>query len=107
MNLTASHHNDSLLILKWDPPLDRGGRQEVMYGVKCEKVAEAGRQWEACGDDVVFLPNSSGLTNTTVSITRLNPQSDYRLSVQAWNDISNLRGPPASSTATVTIHRCM
>ncbi|XP_034712606.1 tyrosine-protein kinase receptor TYRO3 isoform X2 [Etheostoma cragini] len=105
VNLTAHHHNDSVLIMTWDPPHDRGGRQEVKYYIKCEKEAEAGSRWEACGDDVVFLPASGGLTNTSVSITDLNPQRDYRLSVQAWNDISTLRGAPLSSTATVTMHR--
>ncbi|XP_031146475.1 tyrosine-protein kinase receptor TYRO3 isoform X2 [Sander lucioperca] len=105
VNLTAHHHNDSVLIMTWDPPHDRGGRREVKYYIKCEKKAEAGSRWEACGDDVVFLPASGGLTNTSVSITELNPQHDYRLSVQAWNDISTLPGAPLSSTATVTMHR--
>ncbi|XP_008301330.1 tyrosine-protein kinase Mer [Stegastes partitus] len=105
VNLTAHHHNDSVVTVTWDPPHDRGGRQEVTYRVKCEKEAEAGRQWEECGDDVVFLLNSAELTNTSVSIMGLNPQRDYRLSVQAWNDISTLQGAPHLSTAAITIHR--
>ncbi|XP_037615569.1 tyrosine-protein kinase receptor TYRO3 [Sebastes umbrosus] len=105
VNLTANHLNDSVLIMTWDPPHDRGGRQEVKYSIKCERGADSGHQWEACRDDVVFLPDSAGLTDTSVSITELDPQRDYRLSVQAWNDISTLRGAPPSSTATVTMHR--
>lgn len=107
VNVKARHHDDSVLIVSWDSPHDLGGRQEVMYRVKCEKKAEAGSQWGSCEDDVVFLPDSIGLTNTSVSITGLNPKSDYRLSVQAWNYIPTLQGAPTSSTATVTIHRCM
>ncbi|XP_039677411.1 tyrosine-protein kinase receptor TYRO3 isoform X2 [Perca fluviatilis] len=105
VNLTAHHHNDSVLIMTWDPPHDWGGRREVKYYIKCEREAEAGSRWEACGDDVVILPVSRGLTDTSVSITELNPQRDYRFSVQAWNDISTLGGAPLSSTATVTMHR--
>ncbi|KAJ4936989.1 hypothetical protein JOQ06_001573 [Pogonophryne albipinna] len=105
VNLTARHHNDSVLMVTWDPPFDRGGRQEVMYGIKCEKEVESSRQWQACGDTVVFLPDSAGLTNTSVTVTELSPQHGYRLSVQAWNDASTLGGAPPSSTATVTIHR--
>ncbi|XP_023279570.1 tyrosine-protein kinase receptor TYRO3-like [Seriola lalandi dorsalis] len=105
VNLTAHHHNDSVLTVTWDPPLDRGGRQEVMYHVRCEKEAEAGSGWEACGGGVMFLPDSRGLTNTSVSITGVNPHSGYRLSVQASNDISSLQGATLASTATVTIHR--
>ncbi|KAF3697469.1 Tyrosine-protein kinase receptor TYRO3 [Channa argus] len=105
VNLTAHHHNDSVLILTWEPPHDLGGRKEVKYRVNCETKSEAGSKWEACGEDVILLPNSSGLTNTSVSISGLNPQHDYRLSVQAWNEVSILLGAPPSSTATVTIHR--
>ncbi|KAM7365894.1 hypothetical protein PAMP_015375 [Pampus punctatissimus] len=105
VNVTAHLHNDSVLIVTWDPPHDHGGRQEVVYRIKCEKKAEARSQWEACRDNVVFLPDSTGLTNTSVSITGLNPQNDYRLSVQAWNDISTLQGASPLSTATVTLHR--
>ncbi|XP_034413433.1 tyrosine-protein kinase receptor TYRO3 isoform X2 [Cyclopterus lumpus] len=105
VNLTAYHHNDSVLMVTWDPPHDRGGRQEVTYCIKCEREADSGRRWEACGDEVVFLPDSAGLTNTSVSITELKPQHDYRLSVQARNDISTLRGAQPSSTTTVTVHR--
>ncbi|XP_051285550.1 tyrosine-protein kinase receptor TYRO3 isoform X2 [Dicentrarchus labrax] len=105
VNLTAHHHNDSVLILMWDPPHDWGGRQEVVYRAKCEKKTASGSQWGSCGNDVVILPDSAGLTNTSVSITGLNPQCDYRLSVHAWNDVSTLQGAPHLSTATVTIHR--
>ncbi|XP_069015131.1 ephrin type-A receptor 2 [Embiotoca jacksoni] len=105
VNLTTFHYNDSVLMVTWDPPYDRGGRQEIKYSVKCEKEAGAGNQWEACVNDVVFLPEPSALTHTSVNIMGLNPQDDYRLSVQAWNDISALQGKPHASTAVVTIHR--
>ncbi|KAM9827335.1 ephrin type-A receptor 7 [Neosynchiropus ocellatus] len=48
VNLTTSHRNSSLLSLTWDPPHDRGGRQEVTYRVKCER--SAGAPWQACGE---------------------------------------------------------
>ncbi|XP_075943295.1 ephrin type-A receptor 3 isoform X1 [Anarhichas minor] len=105
VNLMAYHHNESVLMMTWDPPHDWGGRQEVQYCIKCEREADSGRRWEACGDDVVFLPDSAGLIYTSVSITELNSQRSYRLSVQAQNDVSTLRGVPPSSSATVTIHR--
>ncbi|XP_070711215.1 tyrosine-protein kinase receptor TYRO3 [Pempheris klunzingeri] len=105
VNLTVRHQNDSVLIVMWDPPHDWGGRPEVTYRIKCEKEAEAGSQWGPCGDDVLVPPGSAALTGPPVSITGLSPQHDYRLSVQAWNDISSLQGAPPLSTATVTIHR--
>nr|XP_046236325.1 tyrosine-protein kinase receptor UFO [Scatophagus argus] len=105
VNLTVRHHNDSVLIVTWDPPHDWGGRPQVKYRLKCEKEAEVGSRWGLCGEDVAVLTDSDGLISTSVSITGLNPHRDYRLSVQAWNDISTLQGAPPTSTATVTIHR--
>ncbi|KAG7496404.1 tyrosine-protein kinase receptor TYRO3-like isoform X1 [Solea senegalensis] len=105
VNLTAHHHNDSALMVLWDPPLDWGGRQELTYHVKCEEAAETGSRWQLCGDRVDFLPDSSELTSTSVSIIGVNPHHDYRLSVQAWNDISSLQEAQQASTATLTIHR--
>lgn len=108
VNLTAHWHNDSTLILQWDPPHDRGGRPEVMYSIKClEKVGQAGGVWTACGEEVVFLPASLWPTNTTAGVTGLNPHRDYQMSVNAWNALAIHQGASASSTATVTIHRCM
>ncbi|KAM9424619.1 tyrosine-protein kinase receptor TYRO3 isoform 2-T2 [Pholidichthys leucotaenia] len=105
MNLMSHHHNDSVLMVSWDPPHERGGRPELEYNVTCEQKPEVGSQWEACGDGVVFLPGSAGLVNTSVSVVGLNPQHDYRLSVQAWNDISAIQRAPHVSSAVVTVHR--
>ncbi|XP_040037545.1 ephrin type-A receptor 3 isoform X2 [Gasterosteus aculeatus] len=105
VNLTVYYPNVSVLMVTWDPPQDWGGRHEIKYSIKCEWEADSGHRWKACGDDVIFLPYSAGLTNTSVSITEVNPQLNYRLTVQAQNDLSDLRGTLASSTATITIHR--
>ncbi|XP_054914611.1 tyrosine-protein kinase receptor UFO [Poeciliopsis prolifica] len=105
LNLTASPVNDSVLVLTWGGPHDRGGGTEVKYQVKCEKAAEMGSQWEPCGNQVLFLPDSDGLNDTSVTVLGLNHQHDYRLSVQAWNHISSLQPASHSSTATVVIYR--
>lgn len=104
LNLNAHHHNDSVLVLTWDPPHEFGGRQEMTYSVKCETQKQDGGQWGACEDSVVYLPDSN-LTATSVNLTGINPYQDYRLSVQAQNDLSILHEASLSSTATVTIHR--
>lgn len=103
VNINANPYNDSVLILTWDPPLNWGGRLEMSYRVLCER--QDGGQWKACNDTVYVLPTSNNLTSTSVNLTGVSPYQDYRLSVQARNDISNLQGASHSSTATVTIHR--
>lgn len=105
VNVTVLRHNDSALTLQWEPPRDRGGREEVTYGVTClEKEAEAVVAWGACGEEVVFP--SAGLSRTSVGVTGLNPRRDYTLNVQARNALSTQQGASPSSSASVTIHRC-
>ncbi|XP_072315532.1 tyrosine-protein kinase receptor TYRO3 [Eucyclogobius newberryi] len=101
VNVTAHQHNDSVLFLTWDPPLDGGGRPEMSYLVQCETRGQNGGQWKTC--DGVRFPLD--LTSTSVNLTGMNPYQDYRLSVQARNNISILQGAPFSSIATVTINR--
>ncbi|XP_041840769.1 tyrosine-protein kinase Mer isoform X2 [Melanotaenia boesemani] len=105
VNLTAWYHNSSVLTVMWDPPHDLGGRKEVKYRVTCERKTEASSRWKECGNNVVFLQDSEELTNKEVNIVGLNPWCDYRVSVQAWNDISTLQEESHPSTATIVIHR--
>ncbi|TNM93427.1 hypothetical protein fugu_001603 [Takifugu bimaculatus] len=105
VNLRTHWFNDSVLTLRWDPPHDWGGREEMNYRVQCEQEEEAGGQWGPCSDETVILPDPTGLNGTSVNISGLCPRSNFRLSVQAWNSISTLQGAPPSSTATVTIHK--
>lgn len=98
-----------MLLVTWDPPDDLGGRPEVTYRARCEEQQQQkppGR-WLPCGNQVQVLPNWAGLNGTRVAVTGLNPHHDYRLTVQACNDISHLWGAAAAaSSAAVAIHRC-
>lgn len=99
-----------MLLVTWDPPDDLGGRSEVMYRTRCDEQQrqDTPGRWLPCGSQVAVLPNWAGLNSTRVAITGLNPQHDYRLMVQACNDISPLLGAAgaASSTANIAVHRC-
>ena len=78
-----------------------------MYDVECsEREGGTDGQWAVCGEAVIFLPASAGLTVTAVNLTWVSPWSDYRLSVQARNYVSFHQGAAASSTASIIIHRC-
>ncbi|XP_041638429.1 tyrosine-protein kinase receptor UFO-like [Cheilinus undulatus] len=104
LNLSIVHLNDSELLLTWDTPHDLGGRQEVMYDITCEQEVKSRGQRQSCGQEVVFLPSSVALNNTWVRIFRLDPNGDYRLSVRAWNHVSDQQGALLSSS-TLTLHR--
>ncbi|XP_061090730.1 ephrin type-B receptor 3 isoform X1 [Conger conger] len=97
--------SDSSLELRWDPPFDLGGRAEVWYDVQCwETEQDSGEEWQPCGDAVRFYPNRRKLSDTAVSVTGVDPRTDYRLSVEAANAISAVQGR-AGSAESVNIHR--
>lgn len=107
-NLTALYHNSSTLLVTWEPPDDLGGRPEVTYRTRCEEQQqEFPGRWLPCRNQVEALPNWTGISRTRVAVTGIDPQHDYRVTVQACNDLSDLWGAAASaSSATVAIHRC-
>ncbi|CAJ1086437.1 tyrosine-protein kinase receptor TYRO3-like isoform X1 [Xyrichtys novacula] len=98
-------HQEDLVLLSWDPPLDQGGRKEVMYDVSCEELVDDGGPWINCRQEVVFSPNTTGLTRTSVNISGLDPKTNYRLSVRAWNQVSGLQKVPPPSTTSISLNR--
>lgn len=104
VNLTLRHFNQSALTLSWEPPQDRGGRQEVTYDVRCEWEEEAGGRWEPCPGRTQVLPAAAGLSGTAVSVSGLRPRSSYRLWVRAQNSVSGLPGTPPPAATAITIH---
>ncbi|KAL0970430.1 hypothetical protein UPYG_G00241840 [Umbra pygmaea] len=107
VNVAVHHLNDSILTLDWDPPIDLGGRQEVTYEVEClERDGDTDSQWKACGEAVILLPDSAGLTVREVNLTGVSPWFDYRLLVRASNNLSFHQGEASLvSVASVTINR--
>lgn len=78
----------------------------MSYGVQCEWQQEAGGRWGPCPGETIVLPEPAGLNGTCVSVSGLSPQSSYRLSVRAWNNLSGLPGAPRPATATIIVHKC-
>uniref|UniRef100_A0A1A8F798 receptor protein-tyrosine kinase n=1 Tax=Nothobranchius korthausae TaxID=1143690 RepID=A0A1A8F798_9TELE len=78
----------STLILDWSPPSDSGGRVDLTYSVGCRRCV--GRQCEACGASVGFVPQQAGLTDRTVTVVNLLPNTNYTFTVEALNGVSEL-----------------
>ncbi|XP_046904833.1 tyrosine-protein kinase receptor TYRO3 isoform X2 [Hypomesus transpacificus] len=103
VNVTVQRLKNSTLSLRWGPPHDTGGRQEMKYDVHCqEKEGDTVGLWKKCVD--LFLSASTGLTTTEVNLTGVNPNYDYQLSVRAWNEVS-VHQPSEANLASVVIHR--
>uniref|UniRef100_A0A671SCU1 receptor protein-tyrosine kinase n=1 Tax=Sinocyclocheilus anshuiensis TaxID=1608454 RepID=A0A671SCU1_9TELE len=84
----------STLILEWAAPNDSGGRGYLTYSIGCRRCVGPPRapqvQCEPCGASVGFVPQQSGLTECTVTIVSLLPNSNYSFSVEARNGVSEL-----------------
>ncbi|KAM9340525.1 ephrin type-A receptor 10 [Symphorus nematophorus] len=78
----------STLILEWAAPSDTGGRADLTYSVGCRRCI--GRQCEPCGASVGFVPQQVGLTERTVTVVNLLPNTNYTFSVEALNGVSEL-----------------
>nr|XP_029519499.1 LOW QUALITY PROTEIN: ephrin type-A receptor 7-like [Oncorhynchus nerka] len=78
----------STLILEWGAPMDTGGRGDLTYSVGCRRCV--GLQCEPCGASVGFMPQQSGVTERTVTVVNLMANSNYTLTVEALNGVSEL-----------------
>ncbi|KAM7384555.1 hypothetical protein PAMA_011761 [Pampus argenteus] len=78
----------STLILEWAAPSDTGGRVDLTYSVGCRRCV--GRQCEPCGAIVGFVPQQVGLTERTVTVVNLLPNTNYTFTVEALNGVSEL-----------------
>lgn len=78
----------STLILEWAAPSDTGGRVDLTYSVGCRRCT--GRLCEPCGASVGFVPQQVGLTERTVTVVNLLPNTNYTFTVEALNGVSEL-----------------
>nr|XP_023831465.1 ephrin type-A receptor 7-like [Salvelinus alpinus] len=78
----------STMILEWSAPTDTGGRGDLTYSVGCRRCV--GLQCEPCGASVGFMPQQSGLTERAVTVVNLMANSNYTLTVEALNGVSEL-----------------
>ncbi|XP_034016095.1 ephrin type-A receptor 7 [Thalassophryne amazonica] len=78
----------STLIFDWTAPSDTGGRTDLTYSVRCRRCV--GKQCEPCGPSVGFVPQQVGLTERTVTVVNLLPNTNYTFTVEALNGVSEL-----------------
>ncbi|XP_022434657.1 ephrin type-A receptor 1 isoform X1 [Delphinapterus leucas] len=95
------------LSLRWEPPVDLGGREDVRYDVGCSQCREAaldGEPCQPCGGSVRFSPGPSGLTTAAVCVDGLEPDANYTFNVEAQNGVSELgASKPASASLSINM----
>ncbi|NXY16787.1 EPHA8 protein, partial [Atrichornis clamosus] len=89
VNLISSVNGTSVT-LEWGPPLDKGGRADVVYNVRCRRCAGAAGPCEACGSGIRFVPQQMSLVQGALTVTNLLAHTNYSFWVEAVNGVSDL-----------------
>ena len=79
-------------MLSWTPPKNLGGRQDVVYRITCD----------ACSYGVTYIPNTERFNETKITISGLNPVSQYNFKVYAENGVTIKAGEPEYLEIAVT-----
>ncbi|KAM6967699.1 ephrin type-B receptor 5 [Aplochiton taeniatus] len=98
---------DGGVSLRWRPPVDMGGRNEVWYGVVCRICPSAtftnAASCSWCGESVTYTPSQTSLKQTKVTLNNLLTRVTYLIQVQAINDVSSLSPfPPRFASINFT-----
>nr|XP_022907216.1 ephrin type-B receptor 1-B-like isoform X7 [Onthophagus taurus] len=93
-NLTLNFVDQSTVMLSWNPPENLGGRNDIVYRVKCD----------ACAAGIVqYTPNMEIFNDTKVTVQGLNAVTTYRFQVFAENGVSHMtKKQPEFADITVT-----
>ncbi|KAJ8008636.1 hypothetical protein DPEC_G00106930 [Dallia pectoralis] len=101
--------NDTMVTLEWSEPLEHGGRDDLTYSIGCV-LCSPSQQGVClpCGEGVSYVPSQRGLSQRRVVIRGLHPHTNYTLSVQSENGVSQLSlSEPAVERVNITTSRDM
>ncbi len=90
---SISNVNETSVFLEWSAPEETGGRKDVRYNIVCSKISTDSGQYEPCGNHVRYLPQRTGLKNTSVMVMDLLAHTNYSFEVEAVNGVSELTVP--------------
>ncbi|MEQ2182418.1 Ephrin type-B receptor 2, partial [Goodea atripinnis] len=98
--------NETSVKLEWSPPLESGGREDVVYNIICKSCDNRRGSCTRCGDNVQFVPRQLGLTDTSVHISDLLAHTQYTFEIQVVNGVSD-QSPysPQYTSANITTNQ--
>uniref|UniRef100_A0A8D2IUB8 receptor protein-tyrosine kinase n=1 Tax=Varanus komodoensis TaxID=61221 RepID=A0A8D2IUB8_VARKO len=97
-----SNVNETSVFLEWIPPADTGGRKDVSYYIACKQCNSHLGLCGACGSRVRYLPQQSGLKNTSVMMADLLAHTNYTFEIEAVNGVSD-QSPAARQFVSVNV----
>lgn len=91
--------------LRWTPPQDTGGRQDIVYSVTCKQCWPESGECGPCEASVQYSEPPDALTRTSVTVSDLEPHMNYTFTVEARNGVSSLVTSRSFRTASVSINQ--
>uniref|UniRef100_A0A452RI15 Ephrin type-A receptor 2 n=1 Tax=Ursus americanus TaxID=9643 RepID=A0A452RI15_URSAM len=91
--------------LRWTPPQDSGGRDDIVYSVTCEQCWPESGECGPCEASVRYSEPPHALTHTSVTVSDLEPHMNYTFAVEARNGVSGLVASRSFRTASVSINQ--
>ncbi|XP_023421511.2 ephrin type-A receptor 2 [Cavia porcellus] len=91
--------------LRWTPPQDTGGREDIVYRVTCEQCWPESGECGPCEASVRYSEPPHALTRTSVTVSDLEPHMNYTFAVEARNGVSGLVTSRSFRTASVSINQ--
>ncbi|NWH70456.1 EPHA2 protein, partial [Piaya cayana] len=91
--------------LRWGPPADTGGREDVAYSISCEQCWPESGECRPCDGGVRYSQPPRGLVATTVTVTDLEPHVNYTFSVEARNGVSPYSSQRSVATTTISVNQ--
>ncbi|KAF6108562.1 EPH receptor A2 [Phyllostomus discolor] len=91
--------------LRWTPPLDNGGREDISYKVTCDQCLPESGECRPCEASVSYSEPPDMLTRTSVTVSDLEPHMNYTFAVEARNGVSDLVASRSIRTASVSINQ--
>ncbi|KAM8791316.1 ephrin type-A receptor 2 [Rhynchonycteris naso] len=91
--------------LRWGPPQDNGGREDITYKVTCEQCLPETGECRPCEDSVRYSESPNMLTGTSVTVSDLEPHMNYTFAIEARNGVSDMVASRSFRSASVSINQ--
>ncbi|XP_032057551.1 ephrin type-A receptor 2 [Aythya fuligula] len=91
--------------LRWSPPADTGGRQDVTYSVTCEQCWPESGECRPCDGGIRYSQPPRGLVGTGVTVTDLEPHVNYTFTVEARNGVSAFSTHRSVAAASISVNQ--
>uniref|UniRef100_H3AUH1 receptor protein-tyrosine kinase n=1 Tax=Latimeria chalumnae TaxID=7897 RepID=H3AUH1_LATCH len=93
------------VLLRWAPPNDTGGRNDITYSVVCEQCSLETRSCKPCESNVRYSAIPVDLKETMVTVFDLEAHMNYTFSVEARNGVSYQSSTRSSGSIRVSINQ--